>query len=357
MLTSSLKSAYTTRHVPLEAIAGLAGGADVVPRAGDLVVATVASIGQHKRLELRDGRRATLFPGDQVLVAYGNRYAPDQFEAVVPARLEPCDLVAAGGLAGRVVTRHGSVDEATQIVPVGLAVDAAGRRITTSRFAPDTAPERARPPLVVAVVGSTMNAGKTTTAAYLVRGLRAAGLRTGAVKVTGTGAGGDRWLFQDAGADAVLDFTDAGVASTAGLDVDRVNDLCAELVGRLGGLGMEAAVVEVADGLLQAETAALVGGACFRANVDGVLFAAGDAMSAVAGTEWLRHAGRTPRALSGRMTASPLATREAAMATGLPVLGLDSLSDPGVVGLLGLSGHAAAAGLPAAGRGDPVLAA
>ena len=59
-----------------------------------------------------------------------------------------------------------------------------------------------------------MNSGKTTTAAHLIKGLVQAGLKVGAAKLTGTGAVGDIWLMQDAGANLVLDFTDTGFPST-----------------------------------------------------------------------------------------------------------------------------------------------
>lgn len=76
------KAAYTTRHVRLESACSVEL-ADR-PETGDLVLARVTELGQHYRLELPDGRRATLYEGDEIVVAYGNRYAPDQFEAVVP---------------------------------------------------------------------------------------------------------------------------------------------------------------------------------------------------------------------------------------------------------------------------------
>ena len=102
------KAAYTTRFVARSIAArasegyGVLSGSDVVPRPGDVVMARVEHIGQHKAVELPDGRRATLFEGDDVIVAYGNRYAPDQFEAEVPGDLGPTDLVAAGGVAASV---------------------------------------------------------------------------------------------------------------------------------------------------------------------------------------------------------------------------------------------------------------
>jgi hypothetical protein len=50
---------------------------DVTPRAGDLVLARVTRIGHHTRIELPSGRRAELHLGDEIVVAYGSRYAPD----------------------------------------------------------------------------------------------------------------------------------------------------------------------------------------------------------------------------------------------------------------------------------------
>lgn len=330
----ALKFSYTTRHLPIDAIDSLLSGPDVVPRSGDVVVAEVLVLGQHKRLESPEGRRVALHAGDRVVVCYGCRYAPDQFEAVVPARLEDCDLVAAGGLAGRMLARHSAMTPATRIRPLGIALDAGGRRLNLADHALIMPAAPARPPLVVAVVGSSMNAGKTTSAATLVRGLQAGGVLTGAAKVTGTGAGGDRWLLADAGADPVLDFVDAGVPSTAGLDPARVEAIFTGLLALLTVAGVEAAVVEVADGVLQSETAALVQSDCFRNAVDQVLFAAGDALGAVAGARWLQARRLPVPALCGLVSAGPLGAREASAATGLPVLGLEELADPSVVARL-----------------------
>ncbi len=104
-LFSQVKQAYTTRHVNLDALATILTG-DLIPQAGDILLARVEEIGQHKRIDLATGRKAHLFPGDRIVVGYGNRYAPDQFEAEVPLDLSPCHLVAAGGLAGTILSQH-----------------------------------------------------------------------------------------------------------------------------------------------------------------------------------------------------------------------------------------------------------
>lgn len=328
------KLAYTTRGVRLEAVGGLLVGEDLRPEPGDLVLATVTSIGQHKRIELHDGRRATLFVGDEVVVCFGHRYAPDQFEARVPERLEPCDLVAAGGIASRKVGCHSSMSAPTAITPVGLLADEGGRRINLRDWALPRTDENFDRPRTLAVLGTTMNAGKSTAAAHLIHGLAASGLRVGAAKVTGTGAGGDVWLMQDAGASPALDFTHTGHASTSGLAPSEVEGILLTLQSQLAATGVDVIVLEVADGLFQRETSALVASSRFAAAVDGVLFASCDALGAALGTQQLQDLGLPVLGVTGVVTASPLAAREAAHSTGLSVLDLQALRDPETVGSL-----------------------
>ncbi len=323
----SAKAAYTVRRIGLGQTAGLSL-VETSPSAGDLVVAQVTQLGMHQHLESADGRRQRLWPGDTIVVAYGQRYAPDQFEAVIPQDLSPCHLVAGGGVAARVLSRHASIKPATQITPLGLLADARGV-LNLQRGALGGA--RGRAPLSIAVLGSSMNAGKTTTAANLIAGLKRSGLRVGAAKVTGTGAGGDRWLMHDAGASPVLDFTDMGHASTAGLDPATVERILGDLSGHLASTGVDCAVIEVADGLLQRETSALVQSHLFAKVIDAVVFAAPDAMSAIAGVAWLEQRGLPVVAASGVLTASPLATREAAAALKVPTCTIEELSTPDVL--------------------------
>src|SRR5688500_14244910 len=92
--------------------------ADVIPQAGDVVLARIDALGHHTNLHLPNGRKRHLFVGDEVVVAYGNRYASSQFEAVVPESMGPCHLVAGGGMAGRAVSWHRSIVRGpTRITP------------------------------------------------------------------------------------------------------------------------------------------------------------------------------------------------------------------------------------------------
>lgn len=324
---ANAKRAYTTRHVPPESMAGLLEDAQLVPRAGDLVLARVQRVGKHAALELTDSRRATMFVGDEVLVAYAARYAPDQFLAEVPASMGPCHLAASGGVAASVTARHGAVSAPTELLPLGLLVDAQGERLNVSRFAlPKGQPDGARP-LTIVSLGTSMNAGKTTSAAYLIRGLIAAGLRVGGAKITGTGSGNDSNLLRDAGADLVLDFTDAGHTSTFGLDLPALEGILDAVQTRMQAERVDALVMEIADGLLQRETEMLLRSPHVQRRVDGCIFSSGEAMGAIAGVQWLQAQKLPVLTLAGTITRSPLARAEAEHATGLKAMGLDELSN------------------------------
>ena len=320
--------AYTARRVEPEAMQCVVRSG--TPKPGDLVLAMVKEIGHHKRLHRVDGSKKNLFVGDLVIVAYADRYAPAQFEARVPSDLRDCDLVAAGGIAGTVVEKHDRIRrDPTRLKPLGLiASDPEAPPLNVGGWAlePVVAGPRGNVP-TIAVVGTTMDSGKTTSAAYLVHGLRRYGLKVGYAKVTGTGAAGDPDLLRDAGASLVLDFTDIGYASTYLLPEPVVESMYGELIAHLEQSGVDAIVLEVADGLYQEETGKLLESETFRWLTDGIIFAAGESMGAVAGAEWLRSRDLPLQAIAGCITRSPLQVREAAT-SGTPVLTLQDLDDP-----------------------------
>ena len=94
------KWAFTTRRVDQADARGLQHDVSLAV-SGDLVLGQVIKIGQHKKLQLTEARFSELYPSDFVVVACGDRYAPDQFEAVAELDPEGADLVAGGGVLGK----------------------------------------------------------------------------------------------------------------------------------------------------------------------------------------------------------------------------------------------------------------
>lgn len=329
----TIRAAYTTRFVAAELQRNpqdfeIVRRANMVPRSGDVVIANVTELGKHTRLQSPVSRRQLMFVGQEIMVAYGHRYAPDQFLAHVPDNLGPCQLVAGGGVASEVIDQHASIDKATQLEPVGLLMRQ-GKVVNLLDFAPlsieNESPQAAqidapRPP-VIAVLGTSMNSGKSTTLGCLVNGLVNSGMQVAAGKATGTGAGNDPNLFTDAGAFSVCDFTDFGFPTTYRLDYETVRDLLVAMIREQSATGAGTVVIEIADGLFQGETSRLLRDPIFTAQVDRVLFSAQDALGAQAGERILLDAGLDLAAVSGVVTASPLAAKEAQAQLSTPVIG------------------------------------
>ncbi len=321
-LPASAKWSFVTRNVAEDDISHAAMLPEHTPAPGDLILARVTKIAQQTRLQLRSERRSQLYPEDKVVVAFGNRYAPDQYEAEVPRDLDSCHLVAAGGIAAKALSKHCKLKWPTALRPEGYCIGFDGRVVNLRDYClPESPLPSAQPTPVIAVLGTSMNSGKTTTAGALVKGFTAAGYRVAAIKVTGTGSGNDLWTYADCGAELILDFTDAGHPSTYKVPQAEIQACFHRLLASVdANPAIDMAVVEVADGLLHGETAELVASPLFKQRVDHVLFAAGEALGAVAGVERLKALDIRPIAISGLLSASRLASSEAELETGISVL-------------------------------------
>jgi hypothetical protein len=328
---AAAKWSYVTRRVTDTGDVVL-GDSIRPPALGDFVIATIERIGAHEYLENPNGRRVRLYPGDVIVGAWGNRYATDFYEGYLPGPSDPVHLLTSGGLIGTVASAHTSKLAPTELKVIGPLLNSDGTALNTDHVAMvPSAP--GRPELgTVVVLGSSMNAGKTTTTSAIVRGLSKAGLRVGAAKITGSGSGNDHWDYVDAGADTVIDFLDCGMPSTFGYPVERLVSTMFAIRDQLVDDGADAVVMEIADGVLQEETRALA--RQLPGFADEVVLCVGDALGAIAGIQALAELGVTVRAISGVVTASPLASREAAAATKLPVLGPVELSGGAAVDLL-----------------------
>jgi hypothetical protein len=330
---NNLKHSFTTHVVPLSAMTGLVPFVHT-PQVGDLIVAEVDSIGKHTTLENRDRVLTHIFPGDHIVIAFGNRYATDQYEGYVPARpLTECDLLSVGGVCGEVASCHASMGKPTRVRVLGAVCGQDGLPLNQRAFGmtPSAMPGRGE---VILVVGASMNSGKTTTVGTLARALSQAGLKVAAAKVTGTAAGKDGRFFASCGAKPVFDFTDAGYPSTYMLSLEELMNIYHCLISQLRATNPDYILVEIADGIFQRETRMMLDNPLFREMVDHVFFAATDSLAAECGTRYLYDYGLPLRALSGVTTMSPLATREAEEATRLPCLSIERMLAGEVLGLL-----------------------
>ena len=323
-LKATLRLPYVLRHVPISRICSLLHYSRS-PRPGDIVLAQLEKIGKNTRLELASGRTCNLHVGDLLAVTFGNRYATQQFEGYAQSDQDNCDLLSMGGVCGLVKSKHDGVAEPSKLRLLGSLGDAHGRVLHLRDFAV-TALGGAHQPSVVVVCGSAMDSGKTHTAASLIVGLRREGQRVASVKLTGTATGRDLWKTMDTGACVALDFVDGGYPSTFLCSLAELLDLHRKLLSHAASKSADWVVIEIADGLLQRETSALLQSSAFRDTVDGWLFATNDPLGAVGGISMLRAWGIRPEAISGIITTSPLAMQEAQAATGVHCITADQLA-------------------------------
>jgi hypothetical protein len=283
------------------------------------VLAKLEKIGKNATLELANGRRCNLHEGDLLAVVFGNRYATLQFEGYARSSGDSCDLLSMGGLCGLVESKHAKAAEPSKLRLLGAIGDFNGSPLNLRDFslAPLSQPNH---PNVVVVCGTSMDAGKTHTVMSLIMGLRKQGLATAGIKLTGTATGKDTWNMLDAGACIALDFVDGGLPSTYLSTLDELLHLYDLLISRAAGAGASWVVVEIADGLLQRETTALLQHPGFAGSVGAWVFAAGDPLAAVGGVALLRTWAIEPLAISGVVSMSPLGLKETQTATQIPCL-------------------------------------
>ncbi|GAC1415298.1 MAG: DUF1611 domain-containing protein [Gemmatimonadaceae bacterium] len=315
-----MRVSYVARRVPLSAL-HMQLGVPADPASGDIVLARVEKIGKNTTIELVEGRRCTLHQGDLVVVAFGNRYATLQFEGYARSAGDRCDLLSMGGLCGLVESKHDNVSDPSKLRILGAIGDADGRPLRLSHYSlsPALSPLQAAP-RVIGVCGTSMDAGKTYTVRSVVLGLRRQGLRVAAIKLTGTASGNDTFSMLDAGATPALDFIDAGHPSTYLCSLKDLLHIYGVLVSQATAQRADCIVIEIADGLVQRETTALLTSPPFAGSVNAWLLAANDAPGAAGAVSILKSWGITPVAITGNASRSALVRQEVEAATGIACL-------------------------------------
>jgi hypothetical protein len=270
-----------------------------------------------------------LFDGDLVMLTFGSRYATNQYEGYVPeVPTLQCHLLGRGGVAGLMTSKNATFKiTPAQIELVGYAVNKNDVVLNTiQNNALETFNPQSIKAKVILSVGSSMDSGKTTSAAWLCGGLRAAGKRVAYLKLTGTTFPKDAALNRDRGAHYAADFSDFGFPSTYLVDLETLLNLYQTLVSRAcNESGAEYIVMEIADGLLQRETALLLNDQGFRSTVHATMFSAGDSLGVLSGLQILEQFGIEPFAVCGLFTASELLIREVEDRISVPILRLSEL--------------------------------
>lgn len=288
-----------------------------IPKAGDVAVFRVMEIGKHTRLQTIGGNLKYILPGDLIMAAFGNRYATEQLEGYVPnSYQETYHILGQGGAIGVLTSIHKKLEDVgpTSLQLVGYVVENECQVINTKYLGYEPLPSSHlsinSSPQIILSLGTSMDSGKTTSAAFLARGIKQAGKKAAYIKLTGTVQAKDKSMVRDYGAELSIDFSDLGFPSTYMCSSEEILALFEQLLSQVKAIRPDYIIVEVADGLLQRETNALIRNARFNKLVAGVIFSSSDSISAISGANMLLSLGYNVIGVSGLFTTSPLLVKE-----------------------------------------------
>jgi hypothetical protein len=264
----------------------------------------------YNHVEDAHGRMMRVQAGDVLAGVLGARDALRGYAGVVPDAVAPGDilhLLNLGGVIGLCTSENSGVGPPCRVQVLGsvLHFGELGRRIgTPSRISPGpVSPAEELPadlPPIVLIAGSCMHAGKTAAACMLIREATARGLKVAATKVTGVALRRDSLEMLDHGAASACTFVDAGLPSTAGVDVVPVARGC---IAAMAATDPDLILVELGDGLLgRYGVDAILQDAQLQATRGVLVLAANDPVAAWGGVEWLAGIGWRPVAITGPAT-------------------------------------------------------
>lgn len=305
-------------------------------RAGDVVAARVLTAkSSYDQLELTTGRFCKLNPGDVVAGALGHRDALRGFAGRLPESLAVGDtlqILNLGGVIGAfedgnpMVGRPFDCEVLGQVLSFPYLGERIGVPLNIAEHAlPHEEPASAPSVPVIALVGSAMDAGKTSAARALIQQLVRRRLRVAAAKATGVSLRRDVLAMEDAGAVESLIFTDFGVVTTGAASAPQ---LARSMIARLAKRRPDVIVLELGDGLLGTYGVdAILADAIFQEHLTSLLLCATDPVAAWGGVKRLDETyGLTPTAITGPATDNESGSRVLRESTGLPAV--NALTDP-----------------------------
>lgn len=211
---------------------------------GDYVVGIVSDASGFSGIELASGRHMAVAEGDLVVGAFGTRRATLEVTGSWQSIGDDgvMHALTRAALFGWAESRSTLVQAPLELQYQGH-VCREGTKVAMQDFVPHTDEDSFNIPTVL-FVGTSMSAGKTTAARIVTRRLKGMGMDVVAAKVSGAGRYRDVLSIQDAGADWVFDFVDAGLPSTV-VPKEEYRTAVAQLLSRMDELPADVAVIEI----------------------------------------------------------------------------------------------------------------
>jgi hypothetical protein len=283
-------------------------------RKGDVVLVKVISQPEDaflKYVRSPENEKIFLKKGDIFLSALSDRYAARVLNGMVPKYLKKgdvIDLIQQGGESGIIKSARSEFVK-TKLEFLGFAMQN-GKKMNIMDFALSIKDVKNKINLVI-VVGVNMESGKTVTTAELCGALTRKGYKVCCGKLTGIGSVYDTGKYLEKDAVKVYGILDAGYPSSANLSMREIEDVFMRIFSNLAAEGPGFVLLEIADSILQRETAMLLGSRVVRKYKPRFILNCNDALGAYGGKLYLREKfGIEPLVVCGLGTITELGRKE-----------------------------------------------
>ena len=198
---------------------------------------------RHYKLELPNGRVMSVMEGDLAVGALGKRAATlegvGDWEAIGEDGL--LHALTGAGLFGKATSMAPLLPDLMSLTYLGHVMRD-GKKLNMRDFVTPVPGAELEAPVVL-LVGTSMSAGKTTTGRVIIHEMKKVGLRIVGAKLTGAARYRDVLTYGDAGADAIVDFVDAGLPSTV-VPTPRFREAMDHMLAHIAALGPDLVVAE-----------------------------------------------------------------------------------------------------------------
>ncbi|MEJ2583788.1 MAG: hypothetical protein P8Z38_01695 [Robiginitalea sp.] len=212
---------------------------------GDYVVCKITDPGGHTLLlELPNGRMRGVIGGETIMGALGDRFAT--LEATGSWEEVGDDLkmhvLTGAGLFGKLTSKSVYLPPLMELCYLGH-VFRDKRKMRMEDFVAPVADIPFETPVIL-FFGTSMSAGKTTSARIVAHIFKSSGYSVLSAKLAGAGRYKDILAVKDVGADAIFDFVDVGLPSSI-CSEDLYRKKLRQLLNRMATVKADVAVVEV----------------------------------------------------------------------------------------------------------------
>ena len=212
---------------------------------GDYVLTKIIDPGSNiLSLELPSGRMRGVIGKELVIGALGERFAT--LEATGTWRKVGDDLkmnvLTAAGLMGKLTSKSVFIPNMMEVLYKGHLFRN-GKKLCMDHFVKEV-PETNFTTPVVLFTGTSMSAGKTTSARIVTNLFKLGGYKVVGAKLSGAGRYKDILAIKDVGADVIMDFVDVGLPSSI-CPADLYRRKLKLLMNKIAAVQADVAIVEI----------------------------------------------------------------------------------------------------------------